>query len=388
MFNFAAGPASLPLPVLEEAKEGLINWHGSGLSVLEMPFTGPEFGQILEETLSSLRQLLKLPSNYHALFLQGGAYGQFALIPMNLLRGKGKADYAITGHWSARATAEARKYGSVNVVTDNSESGFTTLPPVESWTLDPGAAYCHITTNETANGVQFHQLPDTGAVPLIADATSDFLSKPIDIARFGALYASAQKNIGPAGLTIVIVRKDLLGDASSITPSVFNFGLLAASNSKVNTLPTWAIYIASLVFKWILAEGGLEEMAKRNRNKARILYDAIDSSDFYHCPTANDCRSRVTVVFGLPTKALEEAFLSLASERGLLNLRGHAALGGVRASLYNAVSEEAVRTLIDFMDEFAAPRKRQVGRHSFSAIRKSVIINDVTSKWRDKWELA
>ncbi len=357
IFNFSAGPASVPPPVLEEAKEGLIDWRGRGLSVLEMPFTGPEFGQILEETLSSLKQLLSLPSNYHVLFLQSGAYGQFAVIPMNLLRGIGRADYALTGHWSIRAAGEARKYGLVNVVADNSASGFTTLPPVENWALDPDAAYCHITTNETANGVQFHELPDTGDVPLVADVTSDFLTQPVDIARFGALYASAQKNIGAAGLTIVIVRKDLVGEASSMTPDVFDFGLLAANNSKVNTPPTWAIYISSLVFKWILTEGGLEEMARRNRKKAEILYEAIDSSEFYHCPVAIGCRSRANVVFNLPTKALEEEFLGLASERGLLNLGGHAASGGIRASVYNAVSEEGVRVLIDFMDEFAAPRK-------------------------------
>lgn len=361
MFNFSAGPASLPAPVLEEAKDGLIDWRGSGLSVLEMPFTGPEFGQILEDALSSLQQVLNIPPNYHVLFLQGGAYGQFAVIPMNLLGGIGRADYAVTGHWSTRAAAEARKYGSVNVVADNSASGFTTLPPVEGWALDPGAAYCHITTNETANGVQFHQLPDTDAVPLVADATSDFLTKPINVARFGALYASAQKNVGAAGLTIVIVRKDLVGEASSITPEVFDLGLVAANNSKVNTPPTWAIYIASLMFKWILAEGGLEEMAKRNRNKARRLYEAIDSSGFYRCAVATDCRSKTNVIFRLPNKALEQAFLDRASECGLLNLRGHAASGGVRASLYNAVSEEAVRALIDFMDEFAARRRLEAG---------------------------
>lgn len=358
-FNFAAGPSSLPLPVLSEAKGGLSNWRGTGLSVLEMPFTGAEFGQILEEALFSLKQLLKLPPNYKILLLQGGAYGQFAIVPMNLLHGTGKADYAITGHWSARAATEACKYGTVNVVTDTSQSGFTTLPPVESWALNADAVYCHITTNETANGVQFHALPDTGAVPLVADATSDFLTAPIDISRFGALYASAQKNIGPAGLTIVIIREDLIGEAMPITPSVFDFAALAANNSKVNTLPTWAIYIAGLVFKWILSEGGLGEMARRNSDKARMLYEAIDSSCFYRCPVDASCRSSVNVVFNLPSKALEEAFLEHATQRGLLNLRGHSASGGIRASLYNAVSEEAVRALVEFLDEFAQAKKQQ-----------------------------
>lgn len=356
-FNFAAGPSTLPALVLKRAQEGLVNWNGSGLSVLEMSFTGPHFTSILEAARASLVRLLQLPENYHVLFMQGGAYGQFAIMPMNLLRGIGKADYAITGHWSARAAAEARKYGTVNVVTDTSANGFRTLPPVTGWNLDPEAAYCHITTNETANGIQFRQLPDTGAVPLVADATSDFLTKPVDISRFGAIYASAQKNIGPAGLTIVIVRKDLLGAASPVTPNVFDFGLLAAENSKVNTPPTWAIFLAGLVFDWILAEGGLEEMGKRNRTKARILYDAIDASDFYRGPAAENCRSSVSVVFDLPNKDLEAAFLEMTSRHGLLHLAGHAASGGVRASLYNAVAEEAVRTLAGFMNDFARQNK-------------------------------
>jgi phosphoserine aminotransferase len=361
LFNFAAGPATLPAPVLERAQEGLVNWNDSGLSVLEMPFTGPHFTGILEAARASLARLLQLPENYHVLFMQGGAYGQFAVIPMNLLRGLGSADYAITGHWSARAAAEARKYGTVNVVTDTSASGFRTLPPVSDWNLDPGAAYCHITTNETANGIQFRQLPDTGDVPLVADATSDFLTKPVDVSRFGAIYASAQKNIGPAGLTIVIVRNDLLGGASPVTPNVFDFGLLAAENSKVNTPPTWAIFLAGLVFDWILAEGGLEEMGERNRTKARILYDAIDASDFYRCPAAENCRSSVSVVFGLPSKGLEAALLDQATRSGLLNLAGHSASGGIRASLYNAITEEAVLALVNFMNEFATRHKSQVG---------------------------
>ncbi len=342
-----------------------MNWRGSGQSVLEMPFTGHEFRQIFEEAFSLLDELLNLPPDYKILFLQGGAYGQFAFIPMNLLRSKKKADYVITGHWSNRAASEARKYATINVVTDNSDKGHTTLPPLESWTLDPSAAYCHITTNETSDGVQFHELPDTGVVPLVADTTSDFLTKPINISRFGALYASAQKNIGPAGLTIVIVRKDLLDNASPITPNVFDFGFLAANNSKVNTPPTWAIYIAGLVFKWILSQGGLGEMAKRNRAKANHVYEAIDGSEFYHCPVETNCRSTVNVVFSLPTKALEQEFLVQAQVRGLLNLAGHAAKGGIRASLYNAVSADAVNALIEFMNEFAAANKNRAMPHQF-----------------------
>ncbi|MCP4995501.1 MAG: 3-phosphoserine/phosphohydroxythreonine transaminase, partial [Gammaproteobacteria bacterium] len=275
IFNFAAGPSALPESVLEAAKSGLNNWKGSGQSVMEIPFTGEEFSEIHEEVVTTLKVLLNIPMDYQVLLLQGGAYGQFSILPMNLLRGQQKADYAVTGHWSRRAADEAKKYCSVNIAASGSKSRFSDIPSLSEWSLDPDAAYCHITTNETAEGVQFKELPDTGPVPLVADVTSDFLTEPMDISRFGALYASAQKNAGTAGLTLVIVKESLLGQALPITPSVFDYGRLAGNSSNVKTPPVWAIFIAGLVFKWMHSEGGLEEMARRSRRKAESLYAAI-----------------------------------------------------------------------------------------------------------------
>ncbi|WP_275099601.1 3-phosphoserine/phosphohydroxythreonine transaminase [Sedimenticola hydrogenitrophicus] len=352
-YNFAAGPSVLPEAVLAEAREGLDNWAGSGQSVMEIPFTGEAFARIHDEAVATLRNLLEIPPDYHVLLLQGGAYGQFSLLPMNLLRGRECADYALTGHWSQRAANEAKRYCRVNIAADGASSGYTAIPDWSAWSLDPTAAYCHITTNETANGVRFRELPDTGRVPLVADITSDFLMAPLDIRRFGLVYASAQKNAGIAGLTVVIVKQALLGRALPITPTVFNYELLAASNSRVNTPPVWAIYMAGLVFKWIQAEGGLGEMAVRNRRHAGWLYRTIDESGFYHCRAAEAARSPVNVCFELPTPRLERAFLAEARERRLHNLKGHAAATGLRASLYNAVSESAVAALVSFMRDFA-----------------------------------
>jgi phosphoserine aminotransferase len=353
-YNFSAGPAAIPKVVLEEAKSGLTDWKGSGRSVMEIPFTGPEFKSILDDAILRLRELLDIPDNYHVLMLQGGAYGQFSFVPMNLLRGRERADYAVTGHWSKRAADEAGKYCKVNLVTDSSDTNFTNIESPVNWNLDANAAYCHITTNETANGVQLHELPETGDVPLIADVTSDLLTAPLDVSKFGVLYASAQKNMGAAGLTIVIVRDDLVGQAQSITPSVFDYGLLVDNNSKVNTPPTWAVYISGLVFKWVLSEGGLVEMARRNRVKAKLLYDVINAGDFYQCRVAQKVRSSVNVCFSLPNKVLEEQFLSQAAQSNLHYLEGHSAAGAIRASLYNAVEEEAVVALAQFMTAFAS----------------------------------
>jgi phosphoserine aminotransferase len=357
-YNFAAGPAALPSPVLEAAKAGLSNWKGSGQSVMEIPFTGDEFAEIHQEALSSLRLLLNIPTDYHILFLQGGAYGQFSMLPMNLLRGKGRADYVVTGHWSRRAADEARKYCSVNIAASGSASRYADIPDWADWSLDPQAAYCHITTNETADGVQFSALPNTGQVPLVADVTSDFLTQPVDIKLFGALYASAQKNAGTAGLTVVIIKERLLGQPLPITPAVFDYTRLAKHASKVNTPPVWSVFIAGLMFKWIQSEGGLEEMAVRNRRKAAMLYEVIDESGLYRCAVAEKVRSSVNVCFHLPDQDLENAFLFSAQQRGLLNLKGHSASGGIRASLYNAVSEEAVAALAVFMRDFAAENSR------------------------------
>lgn len=352
-YNFAAGPSALPESVLAAAREGLGDWDGNGQSVMEIPFTGEAFAHILDEAEATLRQLLAIPADYQVLFMQGGAYGQYSLLPMNLLRGRESADYAVTGHWSQRAANEAQRYGRVNIVADGAMSGFTDIPDRSEWSLDPEAAYCHITSNETANGVQFRDWPETGTVPLVADITSDFLMAPLDIRRFGLVYASAQKNAGIAGLTLVIVHQSLLGRALPITPTVFNYELLAASRSKVNTPPVWAIYLAGLMFKWILHEGGLAEMAVRNRRHARWLYQAIDESDFYHCRVAKAARSSVNVCFELPTAQLQQQFLAEAEAQGLHNLKGHAAATGLRASLYNGVREVAVSALLAFMHDFA-----------------------------------
>ncbi len=356
MYNFAAGPATFPKSVLEAAKEGLLDWEGSGQSVMEIPFTGDEYKQIYDDAVASLRMLLDIPSDYQILLMQGGAYGQFSILPMNMLRGYHSADYAVTGHWSRRAAEEAKKYGSINIVVDTSDNDFTNIPNSSDWSLDPQAAYCHITTNETANGNQYKELPNTGSVPLVADVTSDFLMAPIEVKRFGVLYASAQKNAGTSGLTVVIVKQQVLGQAMSITPSVFDYQRLASNASKVNTPPVWSIYIAGLMFKWITAEGGLEEMARCNQRKSTLLYETIDSSDFYVCPVEQAVRSTVNVCFSLPTAELEKLFIHQASESGLYHLHGHSVSGGIRASLYNAVTEDAVTALVKFMQDFA-------GRH-------------------------
>ena len=349
-FNFAAGPAVMPREVLEQARDEMLDWHGSGMSVLEMPFTGRHFAEILASAENDLRTLLAIPSGYRVLFLQGGAYAHCAIVPMNLLRGRGSADYVETGHWSKRAITEARRYGEVNIVA----SGVDQIPPFEQWRLDAEAAYCHITTNETADGVQFQWTPATGEVPLVADMTSDFLSRPIDVSRYGLIYASAQKNVGPAGLTIVVVRENLLGDASTTTPAVFDYGLQAGDNSKVNTPPTFSVYVAGLVFQWLRRQGGLEEMAKRSRSRGAKVYAAVDNSGgFYVGSVACADRSLVNPCFRLADETLEPSFLEQAMTHGLLNLKGHPARGGLRASLYNAMPEQGVDALVTFMVEFA-----------------------------------
>lgn len=321
--------------------------------MMEMPFTGPEFREILAAATADLRDLLAIPSSHRVLFLQGGAYGHFAILAMNLLRGKTGADYVETGHWSWRAIGEARRYCKVNVAASSEAGGFTSVPPRRDWRLNTGAAYCHITTNETADGVQFHWIPDTGAVPLVADMTSDFLSRPIDVARFGLIYASAQKNVGPAGLTIVIVDENLLGGALPETPRVFDYTAQADDNSMVNTPPTYSVYMAGLVFQWLKRQGGLAAMERKNRQKSAKLYAAIDASGFYRCPVEPEARSWMNPCFQLPDEALERQFLAQAGECRLVNLRGHPARKGIRASLYNAMPDAGVDALVGFMEEFA-----------------------------------
>jgi phosphoserine aminotransferase len=351
-FNFSPGPAVLPEPVLRQAAAEMLDWHGTGMSVMEMSHRGKEFMSIYHAALASLRELLAVPDNYKVLFLQGGAIGQNAIVPMNLLRGKSRADYVDTGDWAKRSIAEAGHFCTVNVAASSEGNGFTAIPPQGEWRLDPDAAYVHICSNETIIGLEYHWTPDTGTVPLVADMSSDILSRPIDVSRYGLIYAGAQKNIGPAGLTLVIVRDDLLGAASPTTPSAFDYTIQAANDSMINTPPTYAIYLAGLVFDWIRAGGGLAAMAERNRAKAALLYGCLDESGFYRKRIVPADRSLMNVCFHLPDPALDAPFLAGARDAGLLNLKGHRVVGGMRASIYNAMPIEGVRALASYLQGF------------------------------------
>ncbi|HMO48225.1 MAG TPA: 3-phosphoserine/phosphohydroxythreonine transaminase [Rubrivivax sp.] len=353
-YNFSAGPAALPEPVLRQAAEEMLDWHGSGMSVMEMSHRGKEFIAIHAEAESLLRELLAVPANYKVLFLQGGAIGENAFVPMNLLRGKAAADYVDTGEWSKKSIKEAGKYCKVNVAASAKDGGYTSIPPRDGWRLDANAAYVHICSNETIGGVEYHWTPDVGEVPLVADMSSNILSRPVDVARYGLIYAGAQKNIGPAGLTIIIVRDDLIGQALPITPSAFDYKQQAEADSMLNTPPTYAIYIAGLVFHWIKAQGGLKAMEAHNRAKAALLYDYLDSTGFYTSPVARADRSLMNVPFKLKDDALDAAFLKGAEERRMLQLKGHRSVGGMRASIYNAMTLEGVTALVAYMKEFEA----------------------------------
>ena len=352
VFNFSAGPAMLPRTVLQQAREELIDWHGTGMSVMEMSHRSKEYMSIATQAEADLRSLLDIPDNYYVLFLQGGATTQFAMVPHNLLRGKTRADYINTGAWSKKAIAEARRYCDVNVAASSDETSYTSIPDASDWQLDADAAYVHYTPNETIGGVEFHAIPDVGDVPLVADMSSTILSRPLDVSRFGVIYAGAQKNIGPAGLTVVIVRNDLVGDTLDSTPSMFDYKAHADNGSMLNTPPTFAWYLAGLVFKWIGEQGGLTTMAAINERKAQRLYNAVDSSGFYSSPVDPACRSWMNVPFALADAALDGDFLEQAKAAGLLNLKGHRSVGGMRASIYNAMPEAGVNALIDFMKEF------------------------------------
>ncbi len=351
IYNFSAGPAVLPKPVLVRAQAEMLDWHGSGMSVMEMSHRGKEFLSILEKTEADFRTLLNVPSNYKVLFLQGGAIGENAAIPLNLLDGKA-ADYAITGGWGKRSAEDAHAYGTINIVTNTEAEGFTHVPDFASWKRNQDAAYLHICTNETLQGVEFDGLPDVYGVPIVADMSSHILSRPVDVSQFGVIYAGAQKNIGPAGLCIVVVREDLLGKASVLTPAVLNWKVQADNQSMINTPPTYSIYIAGLVFEWLLAQGGVEAIEKVNIAKAKLLYDAIDSSDFYVNKVAVKNRSRMNIPFFLKDETLNDAFLKGAAAQGLLQLKGHRSVGGMRASIYNAMPIEGVQVLVDYMKMF------------------------------------
>ena len=354
VINFSAGPAVLPEPVLRQAADEMLDWHGSGMGVMEMSHRGKEFIAIHAEAESLLRELLAIPANYKVLFMQGGAIGENAIVPMNMLRGKASADYVNTGEWSKKSIAEAKKYAKVNVAASGEAGRFTSIPPRETWQLDREAAYVHICANETIGGVEYHFTPDTGAVPLVADMSSNILSRPVEVAKYGLIYGGAQKNIGPAGLTIVIVRDDLIGQAHPLTPSAFDYKQQADNDSMLNTPPSYAVYVAGLVFRWIKARGGLAAMAELNRAKAKVLYDYLDGSAFYSNPVARADRSLMNVPFRIKDEAFDDAFLKGAQARGMVQLKGHRSVGGMRASIYNAMPIESAQALVDYMKEFEA----------------------------------
>ncbi len=352
VFNFSAGPAALPVEVLEQAREELLDWHGNGLSVMEMSHRGKAFVGIAEQAEADLRELLGVPDGYKVLFLQGGATGQFSAAPLNLLRDRAGADYLNTGSWSKKAIAEAKRYCTVSVAGSSEAQNFMSVPMQADLQLDPGAAYVHYTPNETIGGVEFPYVPETGDVPLVADMSSTILSRPIDVSRYGMIYAGAQKNIGPAGLTVVIVRDDLVGHALPQTPAGLDWKLAADNGSMYNTPPTYAWYLAGLVFQWLKKLGGLEAMAEINQRKAGRLYAAIDGSDLYMNPVDMQCRSWMNVPFVLANSDLDATFLAEAKTASLETLKGHRSVGGMRASIYNAMPEAGVTALIEFMADF------------------------------------
>lgn len=350
-YNFCAGPASLPEAVLEIARDDMLEWHGKGLSLMEMSHRSPEVVGVAEHAEQTLRELLAIPDDYAVLFLQGGASTQFAAVPLNLLGGKNSADYVNTGQWSKKAIAEGKRFCDVNVVASSEDSKFSSIPPRDSWKLGADAAYLHYTPNETIGGVEFFWTPKVD-VPLVVDMSSTILSRPINVADYGVIYAGAQKNIGPAGLTLVIVRRDLLGQADERCPTMLNWQVAADNDSMYNTPPTFALYLADLVFTWLQQLGGLPAMEQTNRRKAEKLYSAIDNSSFYANPVELASRSLMNIPFTLANPDLDKLFLQESEAAGLLNLKGHRSVGGMRASIYNAVSEEAVDALIAFMQDF------------------------------------
>ena len=353
-YNFSAGPAALPEAVLRQAREELLEWGSERASVMEISHRSKSFETMAARAESDLRELLAIPSNYRVLFLQGGATQHFAQIPMNLARPDQAADYIVTGAWGQKAVAEGKPYCQVNVAATSEASNFTGIPSRGEWKLTEGAAYVHVTPNETIHGVEFHHTPDVGTVPLVADLSSTILSRPIEVSKYGLIYAGAQKNIGPSGLVVVIVRDDLLERAPNKIAKIFSYAAHAKENSLLNTPPTFAWYLAGLVFQWMKREGGMAAFAERNRRKAELIYGAIDGSDgYYGNPVDKTARSWMNVPFTLHDAALDDAFLAESKAAGLLALKGHRAVGGMRASIYNAMPLEGVQALVDFMGEFA-----------------------------------
>jgi phosphoserine aminotransferase len=352
IFNFSAGPAVLPVPVLEEAQRDMVSLPGVGMSVMEISHRSKTFDDIIGRTEASLRDLLKIPSNYHILFLQGGASLQFSMIPMNFLPADGNADYVLTGSWGKKALKEAKKVGAVNVAATMADGGFTRVPSRDEMSLSPHAAYVHITSNETIEGVQWKREPNVGDVPLVADSSSDILSREIDVNKYGLIYAGAQKNMGPSGVTLVIVREDLLQPIPENLPTMLDYRIHVENKSLYNTPNTWGIYIMGLVCKWLQDQGGLAGMERLNDTKAQLLYDAIDATDFYRGHADVDCRSTMNVTFRLPAEELDKKFVAEATAQGLDGLKGHRSVGGIRASIYNAFPRAGVETLVSFMKDF------------------------------------
>lgn len=351
-YNFSAGPAVLPLEVLQKAQEELVDWKGSGMSVMEMSHRGKEYTSIHEAAVRNLRTLMNIPDTYKVLFLQGGASTQFAMVPLNLFSQARKADYVSTGSWSKKAISEAKRYGTVKVIASSEDRNFSYIPEVEPGMITADADYVHITTNNTIYGTVYPTIPDTGSKPLVADMSSNILSQEYDVSRFGLIYAGAQKNIGPAGLTIVIIREDLIGKALDFTPTMMNYQTHATENSLYNTPPCYTIYIAGLVFEWLLEKGGVAAMYKENVAKAALLYDYLDSSGLFKGTVEKRSRSIMNIPFVTGNDELDAKFIAEAGKRGLKTLKGHRSVGGMRASIYNAMPREGVQTLVDFMQEF------------------------------------
>ena len=352
IFNFSAGPAVLPVPVLEEAQRDMLSLPGVGASVMEISHRSKTFDEIIARAESGLRELMAIPSNYHLLFLQGGASLQFSMVPMNFLPRDGSADYVLTGSWGKKAIKEAQKIGGVNIAATMADGGFTRVPLRDEMSLNPHAAYIHITSNETIQGVQWKREPNTGDVPLFADASSDILSRVIDVSKYGLIYAGAQKNMGPSGVTVVIIREDLLQRIPENLPSMLDYRIQVENKSLYNTPNTWGVYILALVCKWLQDKGGLAAMERENEQKAQLVYDAIDATDFYRGHADIDCRSTMNVTFRLPAEELEKKFVAEAKAQGLDELKGHRSVGGIRASIYNAFPRAGCEALVSFMKDF------------------------------------
>lgn len=355
VYNFSAGPSTLPQVVLEQVQSELLDFKGTGMSVMEDSHRGKRFIALAQAITDNLRSLLQVPDNYRILFLQGGAFGQFSAIPMNLAAPGQTVDYVNTGQWSKKAIGEAQKYAKVNVVADESDSKYCTVPAVDSLKSSPGSAYFHYTPNETIGGVEFPYIPQVEA-PLVGDFSSTILSRPLPVAEYGVIYAGTQKNMAPSGMAVVIIREDLLGKARENTPAIWSYELMNKNDSMLNTPPTFTWYVLGLVVEWLIKQGGLTQMALRNEAKAKVLYEAIDNSDFYHNPVAKNCRSWMNVPFTLANPQLDSEFLAGAKAAGLVNLEGHRSVGGMRASIYNAMELAGVQALIEYMSEFERTR--------------------------------